>query len=94
MNKKEDETVKLDNVIAVRATKTVYRDGDLAIKVFDQNYSKADVLNEALNHARIEETDLNIPEIVEVAKIEGKWALITRFIEGGRTWNKLYRYST
>ncbi|HEY8349631.1 MAG TPA: phosphotransferase [Clostridia bacterium] len=74
--------MKLDNVIAVRKTKIVYRDGDLAIKVFDENYSKADVLNEALNQARIEQTDLHVPEIVEVTKIDGKWAIITRFIEG------------
>ncbi len=74
--------MKLENIIAVRPSKVVYRDGDLAIKVFDENYSKADVLNEALNQARVEETSLNIPEIIEVTKIDGKWAIITRFIEG------------
>jgi len=84
--------MKLDNVIAVRAKKTVYRDGDLAIKVFDEDYSKADVLNEALNQARIEQTNLHVPEIVEVAKIEGKWAIITRFIEG-RTLENLMKES-
>ena len=36
--------MKLDKVIAVRTNKTVYRDGHLAIKVFDSDYSKADVL--------------------------------------------------
>ena len=58
--------MKLDRVIAVRNNKTIYRDGDKCIKVFDKNYSKADVLNEALNQARIEETGLNIPKILEV----------------------------
>jgi tRNA A-37 threonylcarbamoyl transferase component Bud32 len=82
MQIKEVETMNLNNVITVRASKTVYRDGDLAIKVFDEGYSKADVLNEALNQARIEGTGLHIPEIVEVTKTEGKWAIITRFIEG------------
>ena len=53
--------MKLDRVIAVRNNKTIYRDGDRAIKVFGADYSKADVLNEALNQARIEETGLNIP---------------------------------
>ena len=48
--------MKLDTVIAVRKNKTLYRDGDRCIKVFDKAYSKADVLNEALNQARIEET--------------------------------------
>ena len=62
-----------DQIVAVRASKTVYRDGDRCVKVFNSNYTKADVLNEALNQARIEETGLNIPEILEVAKIDGKW---------------------
>ena len=58
--------IQADKIIAVRTSKTVYRDGDTVIKVFDENYSKADVLNEALNQARIEETGLNIPKILEV----------------------------
>ncbi len=74
--------MKLDNVIAVRATKTVYRDGDYAIKVFDDGYSKADILNEALNQARVEETALDIPKIIEVTKISGKWAIVTEFVQG------------
>jgi thiamine kinase-like enzyme len=74
--------MKLEKVIAVRTSKTVYRDGDTAVKVFDADYSKADVLNEALNQARVEETGLNIPKILEVAKIDGKWAIASEFIEG------------
>ena len=72
----------LDRVIAVRTAKTVYRDGDLCIKVFNEEFSKADVLNEALNQARIEEIGLNIPKIHEVTKIDGKWAIVSDFIEG------------
>ena len=74
--------MKLDNVIAVRPNKTIYRDGDKCIKVFNTEYSKADVLNEALNQARIEETGLNIPKILEVTMIDGKWAIVSEHIEG------------
>lgn len=74
--------MKLDNVISVRLHKTIYRDGDKCIKVFDSDYSKADVLNEALNQARIEETGLNIPKILEVTRIDGKWAIVLEYIEG------------
>ncbi|PWM67365.1 MAG: aminoglycoside phosphotransferase [Clostridiales bacterium] len=74
--------MKLDRIIAVRTGKTVYRDGDKVIKVFDSEYSKADILNEALNQARIEETGLNIPKVLEVTMIDGKWAIITEYIEG------------
>jgi uncharacterized protein (TIGR02172 family) len=74
--------MKFDNVIAVGINKTVYSDGDHAVKVFDADYSKADVLNEALNQARVEETGLNIPKAIEVSKIDGKWAIVTEYISG------------
>ena len=74
--------MNLDRVIAVRNNKTIYRDGDRCIKVFNAEYSKADVLNEALNQARIESTCLNIPKILEVTMIDGKWAIVYEFIKG------------
>ncbi len=74
--------MKLDNVIAVRNNKTIYRDGNKCIKVFNESYSKADVLNEALNQARIEETGLNIPKVLEVTMVDGKWAIVSEYISG------------
>ncbi len=74
--------MNLDKVIAVRTGKTVYRDVDKVVKVFDSDYSKADILNEALNQARIEETGLKIPKILGVTMIDGKWAIISEYIAG------------
>ena len=74
--------MNLDRVIAVRNAKTIYRDGDRCVKVFNENYSKADILNEALNQARIEETGLHVPKLLGVTMIEGKWAIISEFIKG------------
>ena len=74
--------MKLDTIIAQSPGKTVYRDGDYAIKVFEKDFSKANILNEALNQARIEETNLTIPKLIEVTKIDGKWAIVYNFIEG------------
>ena len=74
--------MKLDRVIAVRNNKTIYRDGDVCVKVFSSDYSKADVLNEALNQARIEETGLNIPKVLEVTMVDGKWAIVSEYIKG------------
>ena len=74
--------MKLDRVIAVRNNKTIYRDGDVCVKVFNDDYSKADVLNEALNQARIEETGLNIPKVLEVTMIDGTWAIVSEYIKG------------
>ena len=74
--------MKLDTIIAKRKHKTIYRDGNLVAKVFDESLPKSDILNEALNQARVEETGLNIPKIEEVTKIDGKWAIISDYIEG------------
>ncbi len=74
--------MNLDRVIAVRNNKTIYRDGERCIKVFGTEYSKANVLNEALNQARVEETGIKMPKILEVTMIDGKWAIVSEYIKG------------
>lgn len=74
--------MNFERVIAVRTNKTVYRDGDYCVKVFGEDFSKDDVLSEALNQARVEKTGLNIPKIKEVTTVEGKWAIISDYIKG------------
>ncbi len=74
---------ELECVLAKRKTKTVYKEGKSTIKLFVENYSKANILNEALNQARVEEgTDLNIPHLEQVTKIDNRWALVSEFVEG------------
>jgi aminoglycoside phosphotransferase (APT) family kinase protein len=74
--------MNLENIIAKRPNKTIYRDGDRCIKMFNKGYSKADVLNEALNQARMEETEILVPKVLEVTMVDGCWAIIFEFIEG------------
>ncbi len=74
--------MKYEKILAKRPNKVIYKDGDNALKVFDSNFSKADILNEALNQARVEETHLNIPALNEVTKVDGQWVISTQFIEG------------
>ena len=74
--------MKLEKVIAVRNNKTIYRDGDKVVKLFDSDFHKTDVLNEALNHARAEETALHVPKLYDVCSIDGKWAIVMEFIPG------------
>ena len=74
--------MKPENIIARRSNKIIFRDGNRCIKLFDEDFSKADILNEALNQARVEETGLAIPKIQEVTVVEGKWAIVTEFVEG------------
>ncbi len=72
----------LDNILAKRQNKIIYKDGTMTAKIFADSISKSDILNEALKQARVEETGLNIPKVEEVTKIDGKWAIITTYIEG------------
>ena len=74
--------MKKENIVAERPGKQIFRDGDKLVKLFDRGYSKADILNEALNQARVEETDLNIPKIQAVSTVDGKWSITMDYIEG------------
>jgi len=73
----------LSNEIVKRNTKSIYHDQENTVKLFVENYSKADILNEALNQSRVEEsTDLKISRLREVTKIDNRWALVSDYIEG------------
>lgn len=74
--------MNLDRIIAVRNDKTVYRNLDRCLKIFDADYSKADVLSEALNNARAEETGLPVPKLLEVTMFKGKWVIVYEYISG------------
>ena len=72
----------IENVIIRREDKVIYRQGDKLIKRFGESFTKADILNEALNQARVEETGLAIPKLEEVTIIEENKAIMMEFIEG------------
>ena len=72
----------LTEIIYKTEHKTIYRDGNKRVKVFDKSFSKANVLNEALNQARVEETELNVPKVLAVTMIDDCWAIVAEFIEG------------
>lgn len=79
---KGEITMNLQHILATRSNKTVYQDDDTAVKVFDTTYPKSSVLNEALNHARVEETGLKIPKIHSVSNIDGQWCIRMDYIPG------------
>lgn len=74
--------MKLDRVIAVRNNKTIYRDGDKCIKVFNDNYLLSDVLNESLNQSRAYEAGINVPKLLEVTTFDGKYAIVSEYVRG------------
>ena len=81
---------KLNDVMVERPNKTVYFEDGKTIKLFRENYSKAQILNEALITARIEEdTDLVIPKLQEVVKINNRWAIVLDHIYGKTLENLL-----
>lgn len=71
-----------EKLIAERIGKRVYREDNKCIKMFDSSFTKADILNEALNLARVEETGLKVPKLLEVTVIDGKWSIVSEFIVG------------
>lgn len=76
-------TLNENDIIFRRPHKTVYMTDEHIIKVFDKTaYTKADVFNEALNEARVEETGLYLPKVVEVSETEAGWTLVREKIEG------------
>ncbi len=79
-------------IIAKRPDKTLYRDGNKTIKVFNDTFSVPNVLNEALNLARVGESELNIPKLHEVTKIDGKWAIVYDHIEGDSLATLMEKY--
>ncbi len=76
------DNYKLEKIIAVRTAKTIYRDGSKVIKLMGEEYPASDILSEALNLAAVGETTLKVPRLVEVTKINGKWAIVWEYVEG------------
>ena len=74
--------LKNKKVFLTRPYKVVYKDGDRIIKVFTKEHGKANVFNEALCQARVEESGLDIPKVLEVTEIDGEWAVVIEFVEG------------
>ena len=69
--------MEIEKILIERTNKRIYKSGKFVVKEFD-----TDILNEALNQARVEETGLKIPQLEEVKKIDGKWAIVLDYIEG------------
>jgi len=73
---------KLDTLLADRGSKKIYRDRDKVIKLRDEGYPAPDIISEAHNLAVVGETALKVPHLVEVTKIDGKWAVVWEYVEG------------
>lgn len=77
-------------LILTRPYKKVYREGDRIIKVFTKEHGKANVFNEALCQARVEESGFSIPKVLEVTQFDGEWGIAVEFVEG-KTMEQIMR---
>lgn len=82
--------LKDKKVIVTRPYKTVYQDGNRIVKIFTKEHGKANVFNEALCHARVEESGLSVPEVLEVTRMDDQWAISIEYIPG-HTLDELLR---
>lgn len=84
--------MELKKMIAESEKVRVYESDGKCVKVFkDPAEPKSVVLYEALTHARVEETGFaRIPPVEEIARIDGKWAIVYRHISG-KTLDQLIR---
>lgn len=74
--------MKYDNCIFKGKLKSVYLEDGKAIKVFNPDYPKSSVLYEALNHARVEDSGMDIPKLIDVSFENGQWSITTEYIQG------------
>ena len=73
----------LNNIVCIKTNKTIYKEDNYLIKLYEDNIEVSKILNEALNQQRVmENTDLNIPKLIEVTKIGDKWAIVMEYVDG------------
>ncbi len=71
--------MEIEKILIERTNKRIYKSGKFVVKEFDTDFSKSDILNEALNQARVEETGLKIPQLEEVKKTNITYDSIGRY---------------
>lgn len=70
------------NIIYESKRKIVYRDGDKAIKTYNETYALSQVLNEALNQAKVSEEGISVPKVYEVKRYNGRYGIVMDYIDG------------
>lgn len=68
--------MQFDRIISVRNNRTVFRDGELCIKVLEDDFPASFVLSEATNMVAAAEAGLDVPKLREV-NLHGNKRLIT-----------------
>ncbi len=84
-------TITLEQQIGKGEFNEVYRSGELAVKLFNKGYSKADVMNEAYIQARIEEVGgINIPKLHSIPLMNDRYGIVMDYIPGKNMAELIY----
>ncbi|MCR5295737.1 MAG: aminoglycoside phosphotransferase family protein [Lachnospiraceae bacterium] len=73
---------KKKTIIVERSNKTVYREGDALVKVFEKEHAKSGVFNEAHITSLVESYGVPAAAVRFVEEIDGKWAIGVDYVEG------------
>lgn len=71
-----------ETIIKKSGHKTLYLVDDKLIKTYDGTYSTSQVLNEALNQAKVVEAGINAPKVYEVKYFHDRLGIVMQYIEG------------
>lgn len=69
-------------ILAEKKTKLIYVEDEKRFKLFDNSYKKPEIFNEALNQVRAEQIGFNVPKVLDVTSIDGKWTIVSEFVDG------------
>ena len=78
----EREKFMEEKIINEKESKIIYREGDKLIKTYDESFTVSQVLNEALNQAKIEEAGICAPKVYEVKMHNGRLGIVMEYIDG------------
>ena len=69
-----------ENYLFTVNNKDFYRDGDTMVALYKEGTEKSEVMLEASYQSLAEELGILVPSVIEVKKIEKRWALVTSYV--------------
>ena len=70
-----------EKIIYQSKRKTVFRENDMTIKIYNDSYATSQVLNETLNQSKVSEAGINAPIVYAVKKYIDRYGIFMDYIE-------------
>ena len=71
-----------EKIIYQSKRKTVFRENDMTIKIYNNSYATSQVLNETLNQLKVSEAGINAPLVYAFKKYNDRYGIFIDYIEG------------